>query len=93
VAEVWIGDGPNLYRLSRAGALHSVPVDTAVGKVNGRVTAVRLSPEGSRVALVLTASDHTSQIYVGSVVRSSSDVRVANLTPVSPQGVAVRDVA
>jgi hypothetical protein len=93
VPEVWVGDGPNLYRVSPTGTIHAVPVDAPAGSPSGTVMAVRLSPEGSRVALVLKTSATTSQIYVGSVVRSSSDVRVTNLTPISPQGIAVQDVA
>jgi lipoprotein LpqB-like beta-propeller protein len=93
VPEVWVGNGPNLYRVSPSGAMQVVPVDAAAGSLSGTVTAVRLSPEGSRVALVLKTSATTSQIYVGSVVRSSSDVRVTNLAPISPQGIAVQDVA
>jgi hypothetical protein len=93
VAEAWVGDGPNLYRVTPTGALQIVAVDVAGGKAGGTISAVRLSPEGSRAALVLKASDGTSQLYVGSVVRGSSDVRVANLAPISPQGIAVKDVA
>jgi hypothetical protein len=93
VPEVWIGDGANLYRVSPTGDIHVVPVDAAVGKASGTVVAVRLSPEGSRVAMVLKAPDGSAQIYVGAVVRGTSDVRVAGLTPISPQSIAVADVA
>jgi hypothetical protein len=93
VPEVWIGAGANLYRVSANGTIHLVPVDAAVGKASGTVIAVRLSPEGSRVALVLKAPDGSAQIYVGAVVRGTSDVRVADLAPISPQSIAVNDVA
>lgn len=93
VPEVWIGAGANLYRVSPTGVIRLVPVDAAVGKVNGSIVAVRLSPEGSRVAMVLKAPDGSAQIYVGAVVRGTSDVRVAGLTPISPQSIAVTDVA
>lgn len=90
--EVWIGAGTNLYRVSPARTVHPVPLDAQGGKASGRVTAVRLSPEGARVALVLT-SNGVSQVYVGAVVRSTTGVRVAGLLPISPQGVSVVDVA
>ncbi|HEY7010845.1 MAG TPA: LpqB family beta-propeller domain-containing protein, partial [Jatrophihabitantaceae bacterium] len=93
VPEVWIGAGANLYRVSPNGTMHVVPVDAAVGKASGTVIAVRLSPEGSRVALVLKAPDGSAQIYIGAVVRGTSDVRVADLAPISPQSIAVNDVA
>lgn len=91
--EVWIGNGENLDRASLTGGVHQVPVDAVGGKPSGKVTAVRLSPEGARVALVLTSPDKTSQVYVGAVVRGATEVRVAGLAPISPQGVSVTDVA
>jgi Lipoprotein LpqB beta-propeller domain/Sporulation and spore germination len=91
--EVWIGDGTGLYRVTPAGVVKRVQVTAASGSATGRVTAVRLSPEGARVALVLTDSDGSAQLWVGSIVRTSSAVRVDALTPISPQGVAVSDVA
>jgi hypothetical protein len=95
--EVWIGDGSDLYRVTtdRAdpGQVEQVATDLPAGKATGTILAVRLSPEGSRVAVVFQTTPNTAQIYVGSVVRSGSNVRVENLAPISPQGIAVRDVA
>ncbi|MGI8761924.1 MAG: LpqB family beta-propeller domain-containing protein [Jatrophihabitantaceae bacterium] len=92
-AEVWIGDGSALYRAGVTGVASAVPVTAGSGKVGGRLTAIRLSPEGSRVAIVITAVDGTAQIWVGAVVRAGGTVRVSNLAPISPQGVAITDVA
>jgi hypothetical protein len=93
VNEVWVGDGSDLKRVSTSGAVHTVPVDAVGGRVTGTVMAVRLSPEGSRVAVVLRNPSGDAQVYIGAVVRGSAQVRVADLAPISPQGIAVRDVA
>jgi len=93
--EVWVGDGSQVYRVTRGGKPGAVPVAGA-GALAGRVSALRFSPEGSRVAVVLTASDGGSaQVWVGSVVRTpaQAQVRVDSLEPISPQGIAVTDVA
>ncbi|MCU1658820.1 MAG: Lipoprotein LpqB beta-propeller protein [Pseudonocardiales bacterium] len=94
--EVWVGDGPLVYRVQLNGRRSVVPVTGTSGAVSGRVTALRFSPEGTRVAVVLTATDGTAQVWVGSVVRTRAQggqVRVDSLEPVTPQGVAVTDVA
>lgn len=92
--EVWIGAGTDLCRVSAAGGgCQVIPVDAAAGKASGIVTAVRLSPEGARVALVLTGPDGTSQVYVGAVVRTLTSARVTELAPITPQGISVTDVA
>jgi hypothetical protein len=91
--EAWVGSGHDLYRASYPSAtVRTVPINAQQGGVHGTILAVRLSPEGSRVAIVLR-SDGTSQIYVGSVVRNGTDVRVTDLAPISPQGIVVNDVA
>ncbi len=95
--EVWIGAGPVLYRVAPAGKGASaavVEVTAASGKASGRVTAVRLSPDGSRVAIVLTNPDGGAQLWIGAVVRGpSGKARVDGLAPISPQGITVTDVA
>jgi hypothetical protein len=93
--EVWVGDGARVYRVSQGGRPTEVPVAGA-GTLTGAVRAVRFSPEGSRVALVLSARDgESAQVWVGVVIRSDAQaqVRVDNLEPISPQGVIVTDVA
>ena len=69
-----------------------MPLNVPAGKASGQVVAVRISPDGGRVALVLTTSG-SSQIYVGNIVRSANQVSVNDLQPISPQGVDVTDVA
>ena len=93
-AEAWVGDGSRLYRVLPDGAASQIAFVEPSGVGTPRISAVRLSPEGSRVALVLTNADHSAQIWIGAVVRGSGDsVRVASLVPISPQGVDVLDVA
>lgn len=90
--EVWIGDGNDLKRVTGPKSVQTVALNVLTGKTTGRVSAVRISPDGGRVALVLTTA-HSSQIYVANIVRNTNHVSVTGLTPISPQGVAVTDVA
>lgn len=90
--EVWIGNGSDLERVTGPRSVQNVPLNVSSGKANGQVVAVRISPDGGRVALVLKTPD-SSQIYIGTIVRNSNQVSVDNLQPISPQGVIVTDVA
>ena len=91
--EVWIGDGQRVYRVSATGEAQAVQLGSPSGSVTGTIRALRFSPEGSRVALVVGAEDGTSQVWIGTVVRTASAVRVAGLVAISPSGIAVTDVA
>ena len=90
--EVWIGNGTSLDRVTGPRSVQDVPLNVTSGKAAGRVTAVRISPDGGRVALVLSTAD-SSQIYVGTIVRSPNQVSIEDLQPISPQGVKITDVA
>jgi hypothetical protein len=98
--EVWIGDGHKLARvLARSRDVQDIPIEPALPS-KSYITAVRLSPEGARIAMVVSqtpASDPNinapSQIWVGTVVRTAGRVRVAGVSPISPNGVHVTDVA
>ena len=93
--EVWVGVGAQVYVISGGGAPAVVPV-AGTGTVTGRVSALRFSPEGSRIAMVLTAPDGGgAQVWVGSVVRTpgQAQVRIDSLEPITPEGIAVTDVA
>jgi Sporulation and spore germination len=92
--EVWVGAGPNIYRVGARGTASQV---TFFGpnnsKLSGQVRAIRFSPEGSRVAAVIaTPQDDAGQVYIGSVQRNGDAVLV-NFQPISPNGVVVTDVA
>ncbi|HEV7194189.1 MAG TPA: LpqB family beta-propeller domain-containing protein [Jatrophihabitantaceae bacterium] len=93
--EVWLGDGKTIYRCGADAKPVKVEPTVTTGQLNGSITALRLSPEGSRVAMVVTATDGTnvSQVWVGSIVRSAAQVRIDGLEPVTPVGVSIKDVA
>jgi hypothetical protein len=91
--EVWVGDGTSVQRCGLDGTATEVPVSLTSGSVTGSITALRFSPDGSRIALVITASDGSAQVWVGAVVRSPAQVRVDSLEQITPQGIAIKDVA
>ena len=90
--EVWIGNGSDLERVTGPRSVQNVALNVSSGKASGTVAAVRISPDGGRVALVLKTAE-SSQIYIGTIVRNANQVSVENLQPISPQGVRVTDVA
>jgi Lipoprotein LpqB beta-propeller domain len=94
LGEVWVGVGSQVFRVTDGGTPTVVPVAGAA-TVTGRVAALRMSPDGSRVAMVLNAGDGSAQVWIGSIVRTpdQAQVRVDSLEPISPQAVAVTDVA
>jgi hypothetical protein len=93
--EVWIGAGSRLYRVSirgTKGTVAPVAIPSAFG--GGRIVAVRLSPEGSRIAMVVAgATAGSAQLWIGSIVRAAGQVRVDTVNLISPAGVTVQDVA
>lgn len=91
--EVWVGDGKKIYRSTSTGGMSQVQFTAETGTVAGQIIALRFSPEGARVALVIKADDGTSQVWIGDIVRSGDAVRVGGLIPISPLGIAVTDVA
>jgi len=89
----WIGTNKGLYRIPPSGVARKVPVSTGRGPLPaGVIRAVRFSPDGVRVAFVLDASDGTSAVWVGTVVRAGGDARIDNAEPVTPPGLLVNDV-
>lgn len=92
--EVWIGDGNKIYRVlaahpERAPLAVQLPAEDVGG---GRVVALQLSAEGTRLAVVIEAANGTRRLYVGAVTRTGGKVRVDALNQVSPVGVSVDDV-
>jgi hypothetical protein len=61
----------------------------------GRLLALRLSPDGARVAIVLGGPKRADggELYVGAVVRDAGPVSVDTLQRLSPKSVKVVDVA
>ena len=92
--EVWVGAGAALQRCTLGGACTAPPLVAASGAVpRGTIGAVRFSPEGGRVAMVIAGADGSSQVWIGAVDRSGTQVRVDGLTAITPVGIAIRDVA
>ena len=92
--EVWIGAGTQVLRVVTSGAtavVKHVAMPSAAG--GGRIVAVRLSPDGSRIAMVVSGSHRSGQLYIGAIVRGAGDPQVVNLQPISPDGVVITDVA
>ena len=92
--EVWVAAGAGIRRVTMSGRTTTVsPVAVPTSVAGGRIVALRLSPEGSRIALAVRSPDGQSRLYVGAVVRGSGGlVRVDTLTQVSQEGAVVTDV-
>lgn len=92
--EVWIGDGDKIYRVlaahpTRKPLAVQLPAEEVGG---GRIVALQLSAEGTRLAVVIEGANGTRRLYVGAVTRTGGKVRVDALNQVSPVGVSVDDV-
>lgn len=91
---VWIGAGSHLYQVAKDGTVSPVSLTSQVGPLpNGTISAVRLSPDGDRVALVIRGPNGLGNAWVGSVVSTASDVRVDSLEQLTPPALAVTDLA
>lgn len=99
--EVWIGVGHSLLRVSSNGVIArpavllttSPPASTALTPRS--VDAVQFSPDGARVALVLSGvgTSGSSSAWIGNVVRSAGTVSIEGLSQFTPKGWYVRDIA
>jgi hypothetical protein len=96
-AEVWVGSGNKLYRvtLTATGAFLRAVAVNVTQQPAGAVLALRLSPDGARLALVLGGPRPTDggDLYVGAVVRDAGPVSVDTLDRISPKGVKIVDVS
>lgn len=91
--EVWVGNGTKLYRVDAAGTAHAVPINPAAGTpVPAAIVAVRFSPEGARLALVLRSGGE-SRLWLGTVNRASATVTVTLDAPISPPSITIVDAA
>jgi lipoprotein LpqB-like beta-propeller protein/sporulation and spore germination protein len=94
--EVWIGVGKKgaIFRIRRDGVPQPVSITSSVGGLPpGQVRALRFSPDGVRLAVVLRSQDGSSAAWTGSVVTSGSDVRVDAFELLTPAGLRVDDLA
>ena len=91
---VWIGTGNRIYRATAGGPVLPVSLTSQLGALPaGPITAVRISSDGDRVALVIQGPAGIGSVWIGSVITSGADVRVDSLEPVTPTALAVTDVA
>ncbi|MFL6163887.1 MAG: LpqB family beta-propeller domain-containing protein [Jatrophihabitantaceae bacterium] len=100
--DVWLGAGARggIYRVSPGEPAKLVSVSSQVGTLPiAPVTALRFSPDGDRIAVVIRGADGVGEAWIGSVVTSgsgvtgSSDVRIDSLEPLTPPALAVTDLA
>ncbi len=92
--EAWVGAGSRIYRTVVSGnRTTSAAVQLPTSVTDQRVIALRLSPEGSRVALILRDDSGRQELFVGAVVRNTSQVGIGTLQQVSPDDVTVTDLA
>ena len=94
--EAWVGVGSQIYRNVLAGSrITSTGVQLQLPVPGQTVVALRLSPEGSRIALVLRDPVGHQSLYTGAVVRNAStnQVRINSLVQISPSNVTVTDLA
>lgn len=95
--EVWVGVGRGIMRVpvgpnGRPGVPIPVPLPQVAGAT--RVVALRFSPEGTRLALVIATATGTQQLFLGAIVRNAGAVRIDTLPPpISPPGFVITDVA
>ncbi|MBE7188812.1 LpqB family beta-propeller domain-containing protein [Jatrophihabitans endophyticus] len=96
-SEVWVGDGDRLYLVEvdnekKTQHVERIGLPSAAG--DGRIVALRLSPDGSRIALVIRGANGAQQLFVAAVVRAGGQVTLGQqLQQVSPDGVLIQDVA
>lgn len=100
IPEAWVANGADLYRVSWANT--SLPprvskVPTAL-QSGDRITALRLSPEGSRLAMIVQGPAGFAQLFVGAVVRTGQpggddSVRIDSPLAIMPPSYHLSDVA
>ncbi|MCU1689611.1 MAG: Lipoprotein LpqB, beta-propeller domain-like protein [Pseudonocardiales bacterium] len=91
--EVWVSDGEHLIRAPRTGPATIVPILLrAGGNADGTISAVRMSRDGARVAMIYGSGDERS-LWIGSVVRTGSEVRIEPLTKITASNYVLSDVA
>jgi hypothetical protein len=92
--EVWVGDGTKLMRVVLNQPVKAVGLATASGSPAGQIRSVAISPDGVRIALIIKAADESSQLWIGTIVRSTGDaVTIESLAPITPIGRKLSDVA
>jgi hypothetical protein len=94
--DAWIGVGSKgaIFRVGPDGVPKPVSITSPVGGLPpGQVLALRFSSDGVRLAAVLRGADATLTAWIGSLVTSSSDVRIDSFEPLTPARLVVSDLA
>jgi hypothetical protein len=89
---LWIGVGRRLYTVDgrRLARIPFVAPTVAFPPGGLQIRSVRVSPDGSRVALVI-AQGHISTLWVGGINPTSSGPQVTGVRPVTGTDLTVRD--
>lgn len=90
---LWIGVGRRVYTVDGKRLLQVPFVEPVAAFPSGRlqIRSVRVSPDGSRVALVI-AQGNVSTVWVGGINRSTSGPQITGARPLTRTDVTVRDV-
>ncbi|HEY3630820.1 MAG TPA: LpqB family beta-propeller domain-containing protein [Jatrophihabitantaceae bacterium] len=94
--EVWIASAAALYRVDYNGTPQQVSTGLPAGST---ITAMRLSPEGSRIAMIVRDTNGQSHLDVASIVRNDSvetqgsSARLDGIQEVLPPSYRLKDVA
>ena len=88
LSEVWLGYGTTLRRVAASGTSSQVPI-IGRGNLTGNIEAVRFSPDGTRIALVIGGAGGAMQCAIGTVERNAANVRIDNLVLVTPSDLTV----
>jgi hypothetical protein len=81
------GSGPQIVLLQRSGEVLPVPV---VNPPPGRITDMRVSRDGARIALVAGEDDASRRVYVASILDDEGGLRIG---PPREVGFGVTDVS
>ncbi len=84
-------DGTPRVLLLDNGAPRPVPVDVPADA--GRLVALRVSRDGTRVVLIAGKDLASRRLYVGTVEQSGDDVRITKVRPLAGEVTEVADVA
>jgi hypothetical protein len=102
-SQVWVASGSKVYAVQyfpTSSSQAQTQAETQAVSVpllpgNARIKALRLSPEGSRVAMIIEQGN-ASQLWIGSVVRNDNTQgtpsRIDQIEPVTPPAYRLTDV-
>lgn len=85
------GSGPQIQLLRRSGDV--VPVPFADQRPPGQITAMRVSRDGARIALVIGEEDASRRVYVAPVLDDEAGLRIGRPREIGIGATNVTDVA